>query len=106
TEVALKKYLYVIRPLVCIRWMEQQKTPPPTSIWDTLAGIVLPDEVRTGLTDLLERKRMADELGTSVPEPTLDAFFRAEIARLEETVAQLPDPAIETTALDALAWRE
>ncbi len=41
-EVSLKKYLYVLRPLCCIRWMEQHQTPPPTSIHDALASIALP----------------------------------------------------------------
>ena len=41
-EVSLKKYLYVLRPLACIAWLEQNDSPPPTSIHDTLAGIVMP----------------------------------------------------------------
>jgi hypothetical protein len=86
--------------------MEQKQIPPPTSIWDTLAGISLPDDVRACLTDLMERKRSANELGAGAPEPILDGFFREETARLAETVARMPDPLLDSSVLDALVWRE
>jgi predicted nucleotidyltransferase len=104
-EVPLKKYLYVLRPLVSIRWLEQHHMPSPTSIWDTLAGISLEATIANRITDLLNRKRSAQELGTGEPEPLLNAFFQEEIARITESVVQLPDPNMEADLLNALFWK-
>lgn len=105
SEVSLKKYLYVLRPLVCIRWLEQYQTPSPTSIWDTLAGISLEEPIRERMTGLLEKKRASQELGSGEPEPLLDDFFREEIGRVTEAVVTLPDPQMEADLLNVLFWR-
>jgi predicted nucleotidyltransferase len=59
SEVALKKYLYVLRPLFAVRWMEQHHTPPPTDFGTMLAGLTIAHEIRSKLSDLVRRKRMS-----------------------------------------------
>jgi predicted nucleotidyltransferase len=105
-QAPLKKYLYVIRPLVCIRWMEQNGSPPPTSIWDTIGGIEIEQTVRSVVTDLLERKRAAGELGAAPLIAMLDDFYRTESERIMGIVGGFPDERMESSELDALAWRE
>lgn len=90
SEVRLKKYLYVLRPLVCIRWVEQRMGPPPTSIWATLEGVELPVAVRSSLVELLHRKMEADELGTGSPNPSLHDFIQSELDRIPEAITHLP----------------
>ena len=105
-EVSLKKYLYVLRPLVCVAWLEQNASPPPTSIHETLANIEMPVPVRMRLMELMERKRNIGELGTEPHDLLLDRFIDSELARVAAAVVTLPDVEIETCLIDAILWAE
>lgn len=100
--VSLKKYLYALRPILCLTWIEQRGLPPPTAVCDILGGIGLPEGVVAQVQALIERKRGAVELGQGAPIPELDVYIAAEIARFEETVPHLPDPTIDAALLDSL----
>lgn len=106
TEVAAKKYLYALRPLICIRWIEQRQSPPPTSIHTALEGVELAHEVRADLSDLIERKQTLGELGTIPPDAVLTPFIASEIERIAGLVAGTPDDVIEKAPLNELAWKE
>ena len=105
-EVSLKKYLYVLRPLCCIRWMEQHSTPPPTSIHDILAHVELSGDVRTRLHELMERKKRVVELGVEAHDVMLDDFIDGELFRVGEEVTNLPDRDMPVELLDELLWAE
>ncbi len=103
-EVRLKKYLYALRPLLCIRWMEHRGTPPPTSALETLEGAGVEAEIRNRIVALMARKQQAGEVGIGAPDLVLSAFIEDEIARIAQQVASLPDERMEAAPLDALAW--
>ncbi len=105
-EVSLKKYLYVMRPLACIRWLEQQSTPPPTALPNILHGIEWSHEVRHNLDELLVLKSRAGEVGTGAHNTVLDAFIEAELERIGEAVVTLPDAGMALAPLDELLWNE
>lgn len=105
-EGSLKKYLYVLRPLCCIRWMEQHGTPPPTLIQTILESIELPSDVRTRLNELMERKKQAVELGTEAHDTLLDGFIGGELLRVGEQVTELQDREMPVELLDELLWAE
>lgn len=103
-RVILKKYLYVMRALLCIRWVEERNMPPPTSVWETLAGVPLEEKVYRRFLDLIHSKLQEAELGEGPRDTILDSFICQEIDRLEERAAGLPDPQMNTERLDALIW--
>jgi predicted nucleotidyltransferase len=79
--VRTKKYLYVLRPMLGCRWIEQGLGPVPMEferLYETL------DEapVLTAIKNLVERKRSGTELELEPPDPILAAFIEAEIERL------------------------
>lgn len=106
TEVSLKKYLYAIRPLFAIRWMEQNGTPPPTEFETTISGVSVANEIRSELSELLQRKREGGETGAGPVNTTLMTFIEAEMERISSTVRDLPDPAMPEDPLNALLWNE
>ena len=61
-QVRLKKYFYVIRPLLACRWILDQGTPPPIE-FAKLMQAELPAELNAPMEDLLERKRITPEIG-------------------------------------------
>lgn len=74
TEVPLKKYLYVIRPIVALLYLEQHQTLPPTNFLETLCEVELHNDTRNAIIELVERKRAGFELGMDKPIPILNAF--------------------------------
>jgi hypothetical protein len=90
----------------CIRWIAQIASPPPTRLEVALGGIELAHEIRAALSELLPSKRVTRELGAAPANPVLMRFIAAEIARVLEGVAALPDPALAEDDLNALLWAE
>lgn len=89
-EVRLKKYFYVLRPLLAARWVEAGKGVPPMRFADLLAGSELDASLRQEIDELLEHKQRAGEAMYGPRRPLLHAFILAELAR-GETPPTLPD---------------
>ena len=79
-EVRLKKYFYVLRPLLAIRHIEHGLGIPPVR-FDPLVNAVAPGSIRPSIAELVERKRKTSELGTGKPIPEIDRFVRTELER-------------------------
>ena len=56
--VRLKKYLYVIWPLLMVAWMAQGGTLPPIRIQAVMAGVNLADPERAAIEALLAEKQL------------------------------------------------
>lgn len=105
-EVIVKKYLYALRPLLCARWIEQNLTPPPTSVWDTLEAITLPEGVSERLLHLFEQKRQGTEMGTGPKDEVLNDFITEELSRMSAVCASMQEQEIEEHMLNELFWRQ
>lgn len=88
-QVKLKKYLYVLRPLLCCRWLEERGTVPPVA-FSELRGCMLPQELDGVMDELLRRKQAAGESEITAHIPELDGFILEEISRIRQVLAQLP----------------
>jgi predicted nucleotidyltransferase len=85
--VPLKKYFYVLRPLLSVRWIETYDTPAPIEFEKLLHLLDGRDHLLSDIHSLLERKRKSPELGLSAPLPATNAFIEEELERLEPFVA-------------------
>lgn len=103
-RVQNKKYLYALRPIGALRWLERNQTLPPTSFLETLEGIALPQAVQDAVLALIAKKRAGTELEGESPSPLLNAFIAEEMARLQEWTQGLPDVAMDERPLNALLW--
>lgn len=79
SEVTLKKYLYVVRPLVALLFLEQWGQPPPTNFLGILAQVQLQEEIRECIQDLVTRKLAGDELGMGAPDTLLNTFIEEHL---------------------------
>jgi len=82
-SVPLKKYFYVIRPLLAIRWIERHKLPPPIELQQLLAGLQERSDLLEDIAALLERKSISSEMDVSAPLPSLNQYIESELDRLE-----------------------
>ncbi|NDY94056.1 nucleotidyltransferase domain-containing protein [Ideonella livida] len=87
--VPLKKYFYVLRPLLAVRWLEMHGTAAPIEFERLLALIDDDAPLLAAIRSLLSRKRSAPEMGLEPPVPAIHAFIESELERLE-TYAPAP----------------
>lgn len=79
-QVRLKKYFYVLRPLLAIRYIEQGLGVPPVE-FSRLLDSVLPAAMRDSVDRLLELKRHTTELGLGSRVPEINRFIEQELER-------------------------
>jgi uncharacterized protein len=86
--VKLKKYFYVLRPLLAVRWIERYGNPPPIEFEKLLHLIEDEPQLLADIHALLEQKRGAPELGLAPQVPSIHAFIERELARMESVQIQ------------------
>lgn len=79
-RVRLKKYLYVLRPLLAIRHIERMGTAPPIE-FQVLVDSVAPEDTKPAIAELLRLKRSSSELGLGDPIPEINWFIESEMER-------------------------
>lgn len=81
--VPLKKYFYVLRPLLAARWLETYKTPAPIEFEKLLHLLSGQNDILDAIFALLEKKKIAAELAKDKPIRILNDFIENELIRLE-----------------------
>ena len=100
--VRVKKYFYVLRPVLACRWLAAHGTMPPTE-FASLVEDQLPAGLQPVVQRLLEQKRTGDELGSGPRVPAINEFLDSEMARLRDTLSAIPRaPTPDWEALDRL----
>lgn len=99
-EVNLKKYLYILRPALCIAWVRERTGEiPPMSLPNLMAGVSLEPGFRDAVSELLARKTQASEVGFGQRVGVLDTFIQGEWLWASEQKSRLaPEPALRAEA--------
>jgi predicted nucleotidyltransferase len=86
--VWVKKYLYVLRPLLAIQWIEEGRGVVPMEFETLLNELVQSPDLKREILLLLERKKAGNELDRGPRIPLIGDYIQAEMARLEaKTIA-------------------
>jgi predicted nucleotidyltransferase len=89
-RVKLKKYLYVLRPLLACRWIEQGRGPAPMLFQILVDELVKDAELRVAIDELLRQKRGALELAEGPRVPALNYFIEVELERCKTIADKIP----------------
>lgn len=100
--VPLKKYFYVLRPLLSVRWLERYGTAAPIEFHKLLHLIADEPALVADIETLLARKRLAPELGLDLPVPRINAFIERELLRLESVVPAVHQRGVVLSSLNAI----
>ena len=90
-RVKIKKYLYVVRPLLAVAAItENGETPPPVSMARLLktAGSVLMPDAREAVENLIKRKRAGEPLDDGDRIGTLNRMIEAAFSHYDHTMKQ------------------
>jgi uncharacterized protein len=101
--IRLKKYLYVLRPLLAAQWVAQGRGVAPMRFMDLVEGLVIDADVRLAIEQLLHLKRQASESAVGPPVPALQAFIAQKLDTLADT--SLPLHAVPSAPLNDLLYR-
>jgi uncharacterized protein len=101
-SVKIKKYFYMLRPLLAAAWIERYQMVPPMELAHLLPLLDDQPEIKKCIINLQERKQHVDE---QVPIPriaTIDDFLMNEVARLQKAAKILPVYTGDKATLDRL----
>ena len=99
-EVWRKKYVYILRPLLAIGWIEQEESAVPMEFQVLVDRLVTDSGVRQAIDDLLEAKKRGQELDRGPALPELNAFITSELKRLERDLPKRINPKADVERLN------
>jgi uncharacterized protein len=84
-EVKIKKYFYVLRPIMACMWIEKYKEAPPMEFEKLLAQVNDKDLLEK-TNELLLRKKSGMEMGNEQKIPIINDFIEQKLAHFENSV--------------------
>jgi hypothetical protein len=89
SEVKIKKYFYVLRPLLACAWIEKYNEVPPLG-FSVLVEELIPEGtlLRETVNNLLIRKMSGDELNLEPRLEVINTYLEQQISHFEEVAAR------------------
>ena len=82
-EVRIKKYFYVLRPLLAAQWILDKKVAPPM-LFDELVDEELDENLRPELNRLLEMKKTLPEMGMAPKVQVFNDYIEKVMPEIKE----------------------
>jgi predicted nucleotidyltransferase len=109
--VWVKKYFYVLRPLLAVKWIEASYGVVPMEFSALVDALVTEPTLKQEIVGLLARKMAGDELDRGPRNEVISSFVEQELTRLESVPTLQPPstPPIEELnqlfrQILAIAW--
>ena len=90
-DVSLKKYFYVLRPLLALRWLDRSHTVPPMNFEALRTDDPWSPEVNAAVDDLIELKRRTAELGRGAHVPVVDIWIEEMLGSADPGLLPKPE---------------
>ena len=84
--VWIKKYFYVLRPVLACDWIDRTNTKPPIEFEILLNEQIPESELKTEIQKLLKRKRAGDELDKEPNIQVINDFLKEKIEYFDNQV--------------------
>ncbi|MEA1926834.1 MAG: nucleotidyltransferase domain-containing protein [Candidatus Auribacterota bacterium] len=101
-EVRLKKYFYVLRPILACIWIERDLGVAPLSFETLVDSLINDQDLKSSIANLLVKKRGCLELDQGPKIPIINHFIEEELKRLSEENKYRPALASNPFKLDEL----
>lgn len=97
--VRVKKYFYVLRPILSCAWIEQKSSMPPLEFQNLVRELVSQGTLRDEIDQLLIKKKSGIELDLEPKNKVLDAFIEEKLQYYKAYVTTLPSKELPDTSL-------
>jgi predicted nucleotidyltransferase len=84
-EVKIKKYFYVLRPIMACMWIEKYKEAPPME-FEKLLVQIYEKELLEKINELLRRKKSGIEMGDEQKIPIINDFIEQKLKHFENSI--------------------
>jgi len=101
-SVWVKKYLYVLRPLLAVLWIERGLGPVPIEFSKLVEATVVQSRVREAIERLVQEKAAGAELDRGPRIEAISEFIDSEMKRCESAADVAETPASSLDALNNL----
>lgn len=101
-KVKIKKYFYMLRPLLAAAWIERYDSIPPMELDLLLPLLDDQPEIKNAIIELQERKQHIDEQVPILRIGMIDDYLGSELKRLQEAAKLLPAVTSNKASLDRL----
>ncbi|KNF08288.1 putative nucleotidyltransferase [Gottschalkia purinilytica] len=102
-QVKIKKYFYVLRPILACKWIENEKTIVPMEFEVLLNSQVKDDELYHEIKTLLDMKKLEKEFDTRAKINIINNYIEKELKHYNEYVKSIEDKReLSFSALDQL----
>jgi predicted nucleotidyltransferase len=85
-DVKIKKYFYVLRPVLAALWIEKYSESPPME-FEKLISLITDERVMEKIRELLVKKKSGVELGIEPKIEVVNDFLEKNICHLENAAA-------------------
>jgi len=90
-HVKIKKYFYVLRPILACQWIEQHGTVPPVE-FNILMEKLLPENLlKQAIHRLIVEKISGEELDLKIERSIINDFVKQEIERIQTYINSLKE---------------
>lgn len=89
-QVRLKKYFYVLRPVMALRWIAAGKGLPPMAFDSLVAGTITDTDVLAEISELLILKMSSGESHYGVRRPAVDRLIQDVLNEAENPLPEVP----------------
>ncbi|NMD71036.1 nucleotidyltransferase domain-containing protein [Bacillus sp. DNRA2] len=93
-EVKIKKYFYVLRPILACLWIEKNYSFPRLDFCDLANSTLSSGPIKESVNSLIQQKKADVVCGKTEQYKDLHLFIEKEIARLSAFAKSLPDEKI------------
>ncbi|MBE0503171.1 MAG: nucleotidyltransferase domain-containing protein [Desulfuromonadales bacterium] len=100
--VRIKKYFYVLRPILACSWIEKHRTMPPTEFAELYADAELSPELTATIEELLRRKLAGEELDTEPRIAVLNDYLDERIGHFSAIATGMERGDLSVEVLDRL----
>lgn len=90
-EVRIKKYFYVLRPILACKWLENNKTMPPMEFQTLLETQVKDPNLYNEVKKLLDRKKLGEELDIEPRIDVISNFLEEQMEYYKEYVKHVDE---------------
>lgn len=108
-DIRIKKYFYLLRPILAIKWIEQGYGVAPTAFSTLLEGTVMDITLKQEINRLMRLKENGSESDRGPQSPIVNQFVETELERLAKQTQTYQNNAAPFEVLDDIfrtIWQE